>query len=120
MVGSPKKTTENGLVVNTVGGVDDKWSASQAMNLTYCVSTKFGSQYTNVVNAMAAGAGQWEAASSKVELHAPVGQRLQLHHAQQRGALLGRADQHHAVHRPGVLPEHGRPLAQRARQRDAR
>ena len=28
MVGSPTKTTENGLVVNTVGGVDDKWSAS--------------------------------------------------------------------------------------------
>jgi hypothetical protein len=67
MVGSSKKTTENGLVVNTVGGVDDRWSASQALNLTYCVSTKFGSQYTNVVNAMAAGAGQWEAASSRVE-----------------------------------------------------
>lgn len=67
MVGSPKKTTDNGLVVNTIGGADDKWSASQAMNLTYCVSTKFGSQYTNVVNAMAAGAGQWEAASSRVE-----------------------------------------------------
>ncbi|MEO5663888.1 MAG: M57 family metalloprotease [Nocardioides sp.] len=66
MVGSAKGTTTEGLVVNTVGGVDDRWSASQALNLTYCVSTKFGSQYTNVVNAMAAGAGQWEAASTKV------------------------------------------------------
>ncbi|WP_457207897.1 M57 family metalloprotease [Nocardioides sp. P5_C9_2] len=66
MVGGSKKTTDNGLVVNTVSGRDDKWTASQAMNLTYCVSTKFGSQYANVVNAMAAGAGQWEAASSKV------------------------------------------------------
>lgn len=66
MVGSSKKTTENGLVVNTVSGRDDKWTATQAMNLTYCVSTKFGSQYAAVVNAMAAGSGQWEAASSKV------------------------------------------------------
>jgi hypothetical protein len=66
MVGSPEKTMDNGLVVNTVGGVDDKWSATQAKNLTYCVSTKFGSSYTNVVNAMAAGAGQWEAASKGV------------------------------------------------------
>lgn len=73
MVGSPKKATEDGLVVNTVYGRDDKWTASQALNLTYCVSTKFGSQYTNVVNAMAAGAGQWEAASSKVEFtHLPA------------------------------------------------
>jgi hypothetical protein len=67
MVEGSEKAIEEGLVVNTVGGVDDKWSASQALNLTYCVSTKFGSQYTNVVNAMAAGAGQWEAASNSVE-----------------------------------------------------
>ena len=40
--------------------------ASQAMNLTYCVSTKFGANYTAVVNAMTQGAGLWEAASSKV------------------------------------------------------
>ena len=66
LVASSTSGPENGLVVNTVGGVDDKWSASQALNLTYCVSTKFAGDYTNVVNAMAAGAGQWEAASSKV------------------------------------------------------
>jgi len=55
-----------GLVVNTVGGVDDKWSTSQVGNLTYCVSTKFGSRYADVVSAMASGAGLWEAASSKI------------------------------------------------------
>ncbi|WP_310526537.1 M57 family metalloprotease, partial [Nocardioides sp.] len=66
LVASSTSSTENGLVVNTVGGADDRWSASQALNLTYCVSTKFGNQYTNVVTAMASGAGQWEAASSKV------------------------------------------------------
>ena len=66
MVGGGK-TVEEGLIVNTVGGVDDKWSAAQALNLTYCVSTKFtGSHHTDVVNAMAAGGGLWEAQSSKV------------------------------------------------------
>ena len=53
-------------IVNTVGGVDDKWSTSQVGNLTYCVSTKFGTRYADIVNAMASGAGLWEAASSKI------------------------------------------------------
>src|SRR5690349_364100 len=35
------KQLEGGLIVNRVNGQDDKWSASQAMNLSYCVSTKF-------------------------------------------------------------------------------
>lgn len=56
-----------GLVVNTVGGVDDKWSATQARNLTYCVSDKFGSQKADVVTAMDAGVQMWEAASSQVD-----------------------------------------------------
>lgn len=60
------KQLEDGLIVNTVSGKDDKWSASQALNLTYCVSTKFGSDYSRMVTAMTSGAGQWEAASSKV------------------------------------------------------
>lgn len=66
MVGAKKAGQPNGLVVNTVGGVDDKWSASQARNLTYCVSTGFGSDYNAVVSAMAQGAGLWESSSSGV------------------------------------------------------
>ena len=60
------ETLSEGLIVNTVGGADDKWSASQALNLTYCVSDKFGSSKASVVNAMATGAGLWEGATSKV------------------------------------------------------
>ena len=56
----------DGLIVNTVRGVDDKWTASQALNLTYCVSTKFGTNHAKVVTAMATGTGLWEAASTKV------------------------------------------------------
>ena len=66
------KQLEGGLIVNRVNGQDDKWSASQALNLTYCVSTKFGSDHSRMVTAMASGAGQWEAASSKVNyVHVP-------------------------------------------------
>lgn len=64
MVGS--KTQEDGLVVNTVGGADDKWSTSQVGNLTYCVSNKFGTRKADIVTAMNGGAGLWEAASSKI------------------------------------------------------
>lgn len=65
---SPKEphTDDDSLIVNTVGGADDKWSASQVANLTYCVSTKFGTDHAAIVSAMASGAGLWEAASSKV------------------------------------------------------
>lgn len=68
---APESTLSEGLVVNTVGGVDDKWSATQVRNLTYCVSTKFGSRYTDVVNAMTSGAGLWEAASAADFIHVP-------------------------------------------------
>ena len=66
MVGGSEKAMEEGLVVNTVGGVDDKWSTAQVGNLTYCVSDKFGARKADIVNAMNGGAGLWEAASSKI------------------------------------------------------
>ena len=68
MVGSEDKDTKSThLVVNTVFGTDDVWGPSQALTLTYCVSTAFRSQQTNVINAMAQGAALWENASSGVD-----------------------------------------------------
>ncbi len=67
MVGSEDGGHNEGLVVNRVYGSDDVWSSSQARNLTYCVSTKFGSQQGNVINAMAQGAALWENATSGVD-----------------------------------------------------
>ncbi len=55
------------LIVNQVYGTDDVWSASQAKQLTYCVSTKFGKDHARVVQEMESGANQWEAASSGVD-----------------------------------------------------
>jgi hypothetical protein len=69
MIHGSEEAMENGLVVNTVGGVDDKWTATQVRNLTYCVSTKFGSRYTDVVNAMTSGAQLWEDASAADFIH---------------------------------------------------
>lgn len=57
---------DGALIVNTVGGADDRWTAAQVGNLTYCVSDKFGSNKAGIVTAMAAGAGLWEQASSAV------------------------------------------------------
>ena len=68
----PKKTAEDGLIVNTVRGQDDKWSPTQALNLTYCVSSKFGTNKAAVVNAMNQGAALWEGATARVNFtHLP-------------------------------------------------
>ena len=60
-------TESQSLIVNTDGGSDDLWSAGQALELTYCVSDDFGADKATVVDAMAGGAAQWEAASSGVD-----------------------------------------------------
>lgn len=49
------------LIVNRVGGSDDRWSDAEAQNITYCVSqSSFGSRYNAVVTAMEHAAGAWE------------------------------------------------------------
>ncbi|QIG41363.1 peptidase M16 [Nocardioides anomalus] len=58
---------DTSLVVNTNGGADDVWSASQVGDLTYCVSDDFGSLKSTVVDAMAGGAALWEGASSAID-----------------------------------------------------
>ncbi len=60
---------EGGLAVYYSGGKDIKWSASQALNLTYCVSTKFGTNYNATVSAMASAASAWEAAANVNFVH---------------------------------------------------
>jgi hypothetical protein len=57
------------LVVNLYKGADDRWSDAQALNLTYCVSTRFGSDYSRVVQAMQQGAAKWEGAANVDFVH---------------------------------------------------
>ncbi len=62
-------TTGQELAVYYVGG-DIKWSATQARNLTYCVSSaSFGSRYSTVVNAMNSAAAAWEATANVNFIH---------------------------------------------------
>jgi hypothetical protein len=63
-------TTEQGLIVNRVSGVDDKWSTTARQNLRYCVSSSsFGSRYTTVVNAMNSATAAWEATAGINFIH---------------------------------------------------
>jgi len=55
---------QGALAVLTSGGTPVKWSATVALNITYCVSTNFGSRYSTVVNAMNQAAGAWEGAAN--------------------------------------------------------
>ena len=88
---------EQALIVNTVGGVDDRWDATQQNTLTYCVSTKFGADYAAIVNGMSSGAALWEAAANVDFTHVPSPGR-ELHGAQQHRGVRGRADQDPAVY----------------------
>jgi len=62
---------QNGaLIVHQSGGVDAKWTESEAMNLTYCVSaSSFGANYDRVVAAMEEAAGAWEAVAAVDFVH---------------------------------------------------
>ncbi len=57
-------TVSQGLIVNTVGGADDKWAASTAQNLTYCIDkVSFGASYSAIVSATSSATGAWESAT---------------------------------------------------------
>jgi hypothetical protein len=58
------------LAVMFRNGARARWSDAQKRNLTYCVSTAFGSRYSLVVSAMAAAANEWEAAADIDLIHA--------------------------------------------------
>ena len=67
MAAADQNGGSNHLVVNTNGGADDVWSASEVGNLTYCVSDDFGSLKSTIVSAMSGGTALWENASSAVD-----------------------------------------------------
>jgi hypothetical protein len=48
------------FAINTVNGLDDRWNQQQKRQLSYCVSTTFGSRHDEVVQQMANATGEWE------------------------------------------------------------
>jgi hypothetical protein len=95
-------STQQPLIINRVGGQDDRWSSSQALNLTYCISQPgFGSNYSRVVSGMNSGASAWEGAA-RVNF---------IHRSQFDGNCLG-ANSSQVVFR--VLRTQGQPYLARA------
>ncbi|MDI1479130.1 M57 family metalloprotease [Polyangium sp. y55x31] len=60
---------QGALAVMTSGGSDVKWDSATALNITYCISTGFGSRYSAVVNAMNTATGAWEGAANVNFVH---------------------------------------------------
>ena len=57
------------VVVTTNEGVDAVWTRDQKRNLTYCVSTNFDSDYSDVVEAMQAAGDAWESVADIDFIH---------------------------------------------------
>ena len=55
--------TGDALILHRPGGTEAKWSATQKLNLTYCIGN-FGSNKQRVIQAMAAATGAWQAAAN--------------------------------------------------------
>lgn len=60
------------LIIDQWNGVDSKWSETQKLNLTYCVSDSFGARKAAVVQAMANGSGAWAAATNVKYVYVPA------------------------------------------------
>ncbi|WP_338868361.1 M57 family metalloprotease [Myxococcus stipitatus] len=58
------------LIINQANRVDTKWTDTQKLNLTYCVSkATFGTRYAEMVQAMNAATAAWEAAAKVNFVH---------------------------------------------------
>ena len=54
-------STQGAMATLLLGGTAKKWTATERISLSYCVSSSgFGSNYTTVLNAMSAAAAYWE------------------------------------------------------------
>ncbi|HEY4176478.1 MAG TPA: M57 family metalloprotease [Kofleriaceae bacterium] len=61
------------LIVNTSGGQDTKWTDTQKVNLTYCVSNTFGSHKADIVAAMTAATDNgWEVRANVNFIYVPA------------------------------------------------
>jgi serine protease len=65
----PPETAPGQLVVHQAGGQDAVWNSSHKRQLTYCVSSTFGSRHAQVVADMQAATGAWEQVANVDYLH---------------------------------------------------
>ncbi|APR77316.1 Bacterial leucyl aminopeptidase [Minicystis rosea] len=63
-------TQPGALIVNRRDdGADDRWSETQKMNITYCVSPRFGARHDEVASAMVTAAADWSRAAEVRFVH---------------------------------------------------
>ncbi|MGE0547577.1 MAG: matrixin family metalloprotease [Kofleriaceae bacterium] len=61
---------QGALIVNRVGGADDRWNDEQKLELTYCVSNSFGANKSAMLAALEAATTQgWEARANVNFIH---------------------------------------------------
>jgi serine protease len=60
---------QGALIVNRVGGADDRWNDTVKLNLTYCISDGFGSNKSKMVTAMNAATARWESLGNVNFIH---------------------------------------------------
>jgi hypothetical protein len=65
----PVEQARSGLAVMLRSGVRAQWNNTEKLNLTYCVSTAFGSRYGTVVAAMTSAADAWSSAADVRFIH---------------------------------------------------
>ena len=65
----PPETAPGQLVVHQAGGQDAVWNSTQKKQLTYCVSSTFGSRYQRVVADMQAATVAWEQVANVDYVH---------------------------------------------------
>ena len=65
----PLRVSKAPLIVHHVNGADSVWPASDKMDLSYCVSTTFGANYDEVVEAMRAASGEWNSVARVKIVH---------------------------------------------------
>jgi hypothetical protein len=55
--------SESALILNLYEGADDVWTPSERVDITYCVSTRFGEHHARAVQEMSEAARGWEDAA---------------------------------------------------------
>ncbi len=65
----PPETAPGALIVHQAGGQDAIWNSTQKRQLSYCVSSTFGSRHQRVVTDMATATHAWEEAADVDFIH---------------------------------------------------
>jgi len=67
----PRESARGALIVARAGGQDAIWNGTAKKQITYCVSTTFGSRHASVVNAIQTATGAWSQVADVAFVYVP-------------------------------------------------